>query len=63
MLRNGSLAVRAETFKLFNHAAILCQDCSLRLLNDLSSVISDLRDAYFVKKNNLEQFLALQPRN
>ena len=33
------------------------------LLNDLSLVISDLRDDYFVKKIFLEQFLALQPRN
>ena len=32
------------------------------LLNYLSFVISDLRDAYIVKKN-LEQFLSLQPRN
>ena len=36
------------------------------ILNDLSSVISDIRDSYFVKKKkkkNLEQFLGLQPRN
>jgi len=33
------------------------------LLNDLSFVISDIRDSYFVKKNILEQFLGLQPRN
>jgi len=31
MLSNGSLAIRAEKFKLFNHAAILCQDCSARI--------------------------------
>jgi len=31
MLGIGSLAIRAKNFKLFNHAAILCQDCSQRI--------------------------------
>jgi len=33
------------------------------LLNELSFVISDIRDSYFVKKHIVEQFLGLQPRN
>jgi len=50
MLSDGSLVIRAEKFKLFNHAAILCQDCSARITKWLSFVISDLRDDYIVKK-------------
>lgn len=34
-----------------------------KLVNDLSFVISDIYDIYFVKKTILEQFLALLSRN
>jgi len=65
MLGNGSLAIKTEKFKLFNHGAILCQDCSSpELLNDSSFVIWHTWCLLSKKKIYiLEQFLALQPRN
>jgi len=64
MLSNGSLAVSGEKF--LNYLITwqyYVKTVHSELLNDSIIVISDLRDAYFVKKNILEKFLALQPRN
>ena len=59
-----SLATRAENLNYLIMRKYYAKTVHPELLNDLSFVISDIRDAYFVKKKNiLEQFLALQPRN
>jgi len=50
MLNTGSLAIRAENLNYLIMRKYYAKTVHPGLLNDLSFVISDIRDAYFLKK-------------